>query len=232
MARTTVVCKATKVADLGMGLVDCGENVVCYGSDSCCTDGTTELRYVNPLTGEVKDAQSKDADATKTPTWWKVDSVGVLASMRTASASPTVGTSAATPSSSSAEPTSSDASAAASTPTTSPLPSSTSTSNDSNNKSSGSGISAGVGAGIGIGATVAVAIIALLAWLFFRERKKRRALQGKGVAQEPAMQQSHANWKGPNTEYYAHEAPSDGRTELEHEGARYEMDGRARPELP
>ena len=120
------------------------------------------------------------------------------------------------------------------TPQTTGLPTPT-TPAASSNESSSSGISAGVGAGIGVGATAAVVIIALLAWLFFRERRKRKALQGKGVVQEPAMassmQQTQAGWKGPDTEYYAHEAPSDGRSELEQEHARYEMDGRVRPEL-
>jgi hypothetical protein len=197
--------------------------------------GKADLRYVNPLTGEVKDAESKDADATKTPTWWKVDSVGVLASMRTASASQTVGTSEATTSASAqSTPASSDSVSTASTPTSLSTATPTGAGNETN-QSSGGGISAGAGAGIGIGATAALTIIALLAWLFLRERKKRKALQGKGYTQEAAMNttmhQPQAAWKG--TEYYAHEAPPNSRLELEQERARYEMDhGRARPELP
>jgi hypothetical protein len=93
-----------------------------------------------------------------------------------------------------------------------------------------------VGAGIGVGATVAVALIALLAWLFFRERKKRIALQGKGQSQESVMGTTmyppQTVWKSANTEYYAHEASSDLRHELEQGRARHEMDhGRARQEL-
>ena len=91
---------------------------------------------------------------------------------------------------------------------------------------------------MGVGTTAAVAVIALLAWLFFRKRKKRRELQGLGQVREPVtdtpMQQSHTLWKGPNTEYYAHEAsPDSAHMELDEERARHEMDhGRARQELP
>ena len=201
---------------------------MCYGNNRCCTDGLSQLRYVNPLNGEVSDAQDKDSDATKTPMWWKVDSSGILASLSTATDSQGVAASEATTSTNSpSTPASSDGSAAASTPTSAPSPTATNTTDQSDASSSG-GISAGAGAGIGVGATAAIIIIALLAWLFFRERKKRKALQEP--AMDTTMHQVHAAPK--DMQDYTHEAPPDGRTELEQERARYEMGGRVRPELP
>jgi len=47
---------------------------------------------------------------------------------------------------------------------------------------------------------------------------------------DTTMHQVHAAPK--DMQDYTHEAPPDGRTELEQERARYEMGGRVRPELP
>ncbi|KAF2833418.1 hypothetical protein CC86DRAFT_415172 [Ophiobolus disseminans] len=133
--------------DHGLAVRDCGGNIVCYFGlpADCCAFGP--LYYVNPLTGEVKNASLRDSTATVSPTYWEVTSSTVISSSTTSPVSTTV-VSSTTP---------------ASTNTTAPI------SNPS------SKLSARAGAGIGVGAAALLGVFALLVWFCTTRRKKQKA---------------------------------------------------------
>lgn len=100
-----------------------------------------------------------------------------------------------------------------------------------------SGLSAGAGAGIGIGCVAAIAGVVLVAWLWRRERRKRRLLQEQ-VSQQgfildgPPMYEQEP----PSKTMYAHvhaqgSTPEPPPQELE-DRQRGEVEGTARNEAP
>ncbi|KAF2117019.1 hypothetical protein BDV96DRAFT_597966 [Lophiotrema nucula] len=160
----------------GTYLTVCGNNIFCCTSsnDTCCDNGTGY--FVHPDSGIVQPAS--EGSTTALATYWSVDSAAILQSASTSQSSSSTSSTISTPTTTTT--TTSDASASSnSLPTTASATISTATlpSSQPSPVTSSNGLSAGAGAGIGVGGAVAVAGIVALAWLLFRERKKRRQLQ-------------------------------------------------------
>lgn len=151
-----------ETVDHGLSITFCGNNIYCYKPlDTCCLDSSSTRYFIDPMTGDVKD--ESEANSTASPTWWKVDSASILASSvfsSQATANPIPITS--TPTS---------AITATSTPTSPPV-----TSQDPSPPSHG--LSTGASIGIGVGCGVVGVGAGILVWLFLRERRKRRVLEG------------------------------------------------------
>ncbi|KAF1944235.1 hypothetical protein EJ02DRAFT_510374 [Clathrospora elynae] len=196
-----------------IALKDCGGNLVCYHLplETCCID--VPLFYVNSLTGEVRDGNAKDSDATASPTWWSIDTAAILASSTAIDRS----RSAALPTTTSL--TSVEIKSSLSGATASSTPAATSTSIPSDAQRSSGGLYAGTGAGIGIGSAAAVTDIAMLAWLFFRGRKRRRALQ----AQVAPTYQPRNVWKAGARSHVQYQQAEPRLQELDPERSRQEM---------
>jgi hypothetical protein len=175
-------------ASAGTILGECGDNTYCCGQDCDCK--TANRYFVDPETGEVKDASQGSSSGSAT--WWSVDSVSLLASGATDGFGSVLSSVAVTSSSlvsasrSLSMTAMTDSSTSQATLTTAMVPSSsifTSTTTTHPSK----GLSAGAGAGIGIGSAAGVAGVATLTWLLFRKRKMRRLLQSgpKSSSQGP-----------------------------------------------
>jgi hypothetical protein len=171
----------------GVQIIDCGSNIYCAVNSTCCTNSAAKRYVVDPETGAVQDA-SLSRSSTKTVTWWSIDSSAIFAATSVPSKS---ALSVATTTASSAVPTGAISSQTSGSVVASTQPPASSPPASSSNK-----LSAGAGAGVAIGCIAAAAIIATLAWLFFRERKKRRSLQAQ-IA--PSYQYDHAQ-----KDMYAH----------------------------
>jgi hypothetical protein len=188
-----------EILPFGITLNECGPNLVCYNSTSCCTNGGP-IYYINPATGEVKDASAQNGD-TASVTWWDIGS-STASSISQVSGTPT-------PVSQSTLPVPASSSASA---TSSPTSSATA-------RSDTSGLSTGASAGIGIGVAAAVAGVAALGWLWYRRRKASRAGPNYPELGDDFQHQGEVK-RGPETTIYQMEQPVSPPQELDHTSRR------------
>ncbi|KAL8830176.1 MAG: hypothetical protein Q9170_005862 [Blastenia crenularia] len=190
----------------GTILTQCDDGSYCCGLDqtACCDDGQgVTINHSNGQIAISGQITKSVAAATSAPSSSATDSTSNTRASTTIS------------------------SAAAGGVATSPtLPSPTATSSDSS-------LSGGAKAGIAIGAVAGVALVGGLLYLLFRERRKRRALQGGPVPNEkPAWQQQQPPQATQGSFYPPQEMGTNERQDPKYQ-VRGEMEGQGRPqELP
>ncbi|XP_014553643.1 hypothetical protein COCVIDRAFT_107123 [Bipolaris victoriae FI3] len=138
----------------------CGDNIYCDGSlSTCCDTGSTY--FVDPMTGEVKDAS--EADSVASAIWWDLTNTSSPATSSTMYPESTSSITTSSASETSTTSTSSDSTPPSLSliPHPAPPPSTR--------------LSPGATAGIGVGCGVAVISVGILAWLLIRRRKKSKS---------------------------------------------------------
>ncbi|KAF1922104.1 hypothetical protein BDU57DRAFT_511284 [Ampelomyces quisqualis] len=192
-----------EILPYGITVNECGANLVCYNSTSCCTNGGP-IHYVNPATGEVKDAMAQNGD-TVPVTWWDIGSSST-SSMVQESAT-------ARPISQSTPPTgvSTPVVGTVSSPTSSP----TTSASANPDAADTDGLSTGASVGVGIGCAAAVAGLATLGGLWYRRRRASRVVPsypelGNNLQHQGGIKQ------GPQTTIYQMDQPESPPQELDH----------------
>ncbi|KAL8944136.1 MAG: hypothetical protein Q9216_000641 [Gyalolechia sp. 2 TL-2023] len=260
-ASLLVACNAAADSACCFSYETCAPDLLCHSSDGSvrrqyCTDPTWQTNQCSSLCPQYDEAGTiltqctdgsyccgfdnfeccdKDEGTRINKSNGQIIISGQI-SRSIAAATSTISSS-ATQETSSSRPTTNIPPAAASGASTSsslPSPSAVSESDD--------GLSGGAKAGIAIGAVAGVALVAGLLFLLYRERRKRRALQGmqggmhQGEMQQGGMPGPKYPWQTVPGAPIEHYAPQEMDVS-EHQGAKYqyrgEMDGQARPhELP